>query len=398
MPRRKAIIGAVLLVLLTGLLTNRVDYLLAKHRDTRLKTGTPLPGDLARLERVIEEIQRNYVKEVDRSTLLKGAISGMVEALDDPYSMYMDSSHYQDLKIHTQGTFGGIGITVGVKDKFITVIAPIEGSPGDKAGIRSGDRITRVNGKEIVGLPLDKAVEMIRGPEGTQVTLTILRDQDQTFEVTVTRATIEVPTVEGKLRDGGIGYIRIYTFNEKTAQRLDEVLKQLKGQGARGIVLDLRHNPGGRLDSAIKVAEAFVPRGPIVHIVDRHGVKETYNSASDGLGLPLVVLVDQGSASASEIVAGAIQDRRLGLLVGGKTFGKGTVQSIIDLEAGTGLKLTTAQYLTPNGRAINDVGLTPDIQVERGDPQKGDDPQRDPQLEKAIEVLKGQLNGGVSDS
>ena len=398
MPRRKAIIGAVLLVLLTGLLTNRVDYLLAKHRDTRLKTGTPLPGDLARLERVIEEIQRNYVKEVDRSTLLKGAISGMVEALDDPYSMYMDSSHYQDLKIHTQGTFGGIGITVGVKDKFITVIAPIEGSPGDKAGIRSGDRITRVNGKEIVGLPLDKAVEMIRGPEGTQVTLTILRDQDQTFEVTVTRATIEVPTVEGKLRDGGIGYIRIYTFNEKTAQRLNEVLKQLKGQGARGIVLDLRHNPGGRLDSAIKVAEAFVPRGPIVHIVDRHGVKETYNSASDGLGLPLVVLVDQGSASASEIVAGAIQDRRLGLLVGGKTFGKGTVQSIIDLEAGTGLKLTTAQYLTPNGRAINDVGLTPDIQVERGDPQKGDDPQRDPQLEKAIEVLKGQLNGGVSDS
>lgn len=398
MPRRKAIIGAVLLVLLTGLLTNRVDHLLAKHKDTRLKTGTPLPGDLARLERVIEEIQRNYVKEVDRSTLLKGAISGMVEALDDPYSMYMDSSHYQDLKIHTQGTFGGIGITVGVKGKFITVIAPIEGSPGDKAGIRSGDRIIRVNGKEIVGLPLDKAVEMIRGPEGTQVTLTILRDQDQTFEVTVTRATIEVPTVEGKLRDGGIGYIRIYTFNEKTSQRLNEVLKQLKGQGARGIVLDLRHNPGGRLDSAIKVAEAFVPRGPIVHIVDRHGVKETYNSASEGLGLPLVVLVDQGSASASEIVAGAIQDRRLGLLVGGKTFGKGTVQSIIDLEAGTGLKLTTAQYLTPNGRAINDVGLTPDIQVERGDPQKGDDPQWDPQLEKAVEVLKGQLNGGVSDS
>ncbi len=397
MPRRKAIIGAVLLVLLTGLLTNRVDYLLAKHKDTRLKTSNSLPGDLARLERVIEEIQRNYVKEVDRSTLLKGAISGMVEALDDPYSMYMDSSHYQDLKIHTQGTFGGIGITVGVKDKFITVIAPIEGSPGDKAGIRSGDRITRVN-KEIVGLPLDEAVEMIRGPEGTQVTLTILRDQDQTFDVTVTRAIIEVPTVEGKLRDGEIGYIRIYTFNEKTAQRLNEVLKKLKGQGARGMVVDLRHNPGGRLDSAIKVAEAFVPRGPIVHIVDRHGVKETYNSASDGLGLPLVVLVDQGSASASEIVAGAIQDRRLGLLVGSKTFGKGTVQSIIDLEAGTGLKLTTAQYLTPNGRAINDVGLTPDIQVERDDPQKGGDPQRDPQLEKAIEVLKGQLNGGVSDS
>jgi len=397
MPRRKVIVGAVLLVILTSLLTNRIDHLVAKRKDTRPKISAPVPEDLARLERVIKEIQQSYVKEVDRATLLKGAISGMVQALDDPYSMYMDSPHYQDLKIHTQGTFGGIGITVGVKDKFITVIAPIEGTPGDKAGIRSGDRITKVNGKDIVGLPLDEAVEMIRGPEGTQVTLTILRDKDQTFDVTVTRATIEVPTVEGKLRDGGIGYVRIYTFNEMTDQRLDEVLKKLKRQGARGIILDLRHNPGGRLDSAIKVAEAFVPRGPIVHIVDRKGVKETYSSNSDGLGLPLVVLVDQGSASASEIVAGAIQDRQLGVLVGTKTFGKGTVQTIIDLEAGTGLKLTTAQYLTPSGKAINDEGLTPDVQVERGDPQKGVDPQRDPQLEKAIEVLKGKLNGGISD-
>lgn len=350
-----------------------------------------------KLMTVIELVQKNYVDpdKVNLDGLLEGAMDGVVRALGDPYSDYMTADEYKEMKIHLSGNFEGIGVTIAVEGNFITVIAPIKGTPAYKAGLKAGDRITKVDGKDIVGATPDQAARLIRGPAGTPVTLTIIRKGEQTpQDITIVRAPIQVPSVDWAMLPGGIGYIYISNFNENTAKGLDQALKELRSGGMKGLLLDLRHNPGGYLDQAEYAAQLFVPAGPIVSTVDRQGNQKVTNSNSKGFNLPLVVLVDGASASASEILAGAIKDRGVGILVGTKTFGKGTVQNIIPLDDGSAVKITTQKYLTPSGAFIHGKGIEPNVVVElnKGEEMSSDPQQRlDTQVKKAIEVLKEKM-------
>ncbi|MCL4425757.1 MAG: S41 family peptidase [Firmicutes bacterium] len=353
----------------------------------------------SKLLTVIDLVQKNYVDpdKVNLDSLLEGAMDGVVRALGDPYSDYMTADEFKEMKIHLSGNFEGIGVTIAVEGNLITVIAPIKGTPAYKAGLKAGDRITKVDGRDIVGATPDQAAKLIRGPAGTPVVLTIVRKGEQMpQEITIVRAPIQVPSVDWAMLSDGIGYIYISNFNENTSKGLEQALKELRGQGMKGLLLDLRHDPGGYLDQAEYVAQLFVPQGPIVSTVDRQGNKKVTNSNSKGFDLPLVVLVDGASASASEIVAGAIKDRGAGILVGTKTFGKGTVQNIITLNDGSGLKITTQKYLTPSGAFIHGKGIEPNLVVElsKGEEMSSDPKQRlDTQVTKAIQALKEKMAG-----
>lgn len=348
------------------------------------------PAELAatvKLLRVNRFVKNRYVSDVVGEDLLAGAVKGAVAALGDPYSEYMDARVYKEFVIGTKGTFGGIGIVLGVSDKQLTIIAPIEGTPADEAGLASGDRVLKIDGQETKEMALDEAVGMIRGREGTQVTLTIGRGAEKT-DYTITRATIQVKSVSGKMLEDGIGYVRLSVFNETTSSDLATKLKELEEQGLRAVILDLRNNPGGLLDEGVKVAGTFVPQGPVVSVVGKDGSRNTAYSQLAAPRWPLVVLVNGGSASASEIVAGAIQDTGVGTLVGTKTFGKGSVQTVFAQGDGSAVKLTIAKYLTPKDRSINGTGLEPDVAVEAAGSKETS---RDLQMEKALEIIKQKL-------
>jgi carboxyl-terminal processing protease len=326
------------------------------------------PEGWDKLQAVIEIIRNRFVDPVDVNKILEGAISGAVRSLGDPYSDYVGPEEWEDFMIRARGNYSGVGLTIGVRDKFITVIAPVKGSPADRAGIKSGDRIVKVNGVELIDVSSDKAAEMIRGPVGTQVILTVFPAEGGALrDYVLTRENIVFPFIEKRMIGDDIGYIQISQFMEGSARETMLALGELRSKGAKGIILDLRGNPGGILDEAVQMAELFVPEGPIVSVVDREGNRDTRVSESKGLDIPLVVLVDGGSASASEIVAGAVQDRNAGTVVGTKTFGKGCVQTLINLRDGSGVRLTTAKYYTPAGRTIHGVGIEPDIVVRPAD-------------------------------
>jgi carboxyl-terminal processing protease len=379
--RRKLILGAIALVLVTFLLTSSLFiYLL------QIKTND-VAGAI-KLFRVIQLVKSRYVDDVAVDTLMNGAIKGVISSLGDPHSVYMDPKMYKEFMIETEGSFGGVGIVVGVKDKVLTVVSPIEGTPGDKAGIKSGDQIVKIDGQDTKDLALDEAVNKIRGPEGTQVTLTIRRNQE-TKDYILTRSNIQIKTVTGKILQDNIGYIRISMFNENTGNDFIRKYQELEKQGMKALVLDLRDNPGGLLEESAKVAGMLVPKGPIVSVVQRNGQRDTKYSSLEEVKYPLVVLVNGGSASAAEIVSGAVQDTGAGTLVGTKTYGKGSVQTIIQLDSGTAIKLTIAKYLTPNDRSINGVGIEPDIKVDV--PETKEAPTKDIQLDKAIEVVKAKM-------
>lgn len=408
--RRRLLTGALVLILVTAVVTFGVAAMIYSHPGLvglRSPIGYGLPPgpggggtykDLDKVRAVMDELKKSYVdsEKTNEEALVNGAIEGMVKALDDPYSVYLDNKKFKDLMSHFADSFSGIGVRVESKDGFVTVVAPIKGTPGEKAGLLAGDRIVEVNDKDISGVILDEAVRMIRGPKGTQVKLKIVREgQPQPLFFTIARADIAVPNIESKMVEPGVGYIRLIEFNEKAGQRVKTEINSLRRQGMKGLIFDLRQDPGGLLSEAVSVAEIFVPTGPVVHVVSREGEKKTYESNSRGFNLPLVVLVDGFSASASEIVAGAIQDRAAGTLVGTKTFGKGSVQNLITLKDGAGLKLTTAKYLTPNGRSIHGTGIVPDVVVELPKTEKPhgvalDDPNH-PQLIKAVELIKNKF-------
>lgn len=341
---------------------------------------------ILKLVKIDERIKNNYVETVSGDKLINAAIKGMVNTLDDPYSVYMDPKMYSELMMETKGSFGGVGLILGVKENTLTVVAPIEGTPGAAAGIVSGDKILQINGQDTKEMALDEAVNMIRGTEGSQVILQIGRDGETAKEYNLTRAVIPLKTVNGKMLDDGIGYIRIAMFSEHTGDDFAKKLQELEGQDMKAIILDLRNNPGGLLEESIKVANKLVPEGPIVSVAGRNGLKQTYFSNLQTLRYPLVVLVNGGSASASEIVAGAIQDTHAGILLGTKTFGKGLVQNVMPLSEDTALKLTIAQYFTPQGRYINKIGIEPDVSVELTEADT-----QDIQLSKAIEYIKNNL-------
>ncbi|NMC31755.1 MAG: S41 family peptidase [Veillonellaceae bacterium] len=351
------------------------------------------PEELAatlKLFRAVQAVKTNYVGSVDGVNLLTGSVKGMVNSLGDPYSVYMDPKMFSELMLETKGSFGGVGIVLGVKDKKLTVVAPIEGTPAEAAGILSGDQIVRIDAADTKDMTLDEAVGKIRGPEGSKVTLTIERTGKELREFPLTRATIVIKSVSGKMLDKQMGYVRISMFSETTSKDFVQKLDELKEQGMTSLVLDLRNNPGGLIDQCVKVAELLVPQGPIVSVIGKDGGRETYQSSLKSTPLPLVVLVNGGSASASEIVAGAIQDRGAGKLVGVKTFGKGSVQRLVPLDKDSALKITIAEYHTPSDRSIHGKGIVPDVVVEI--PKDFDkESKQDPQLDKAVEVLKESL-------
>lgn len=317
--------------------------------------------------RALYLVRNNFVEPADNVQLYRGAIKGMVNALGDPYSVYLDEENFSSLMTNTEGYFGGIGIVIGMKDDDFVVIAPLKGTPGERAGIKSGDSIISIDGKKTAGQTLTEVVAQIRGPEGTDVELEIGSSTKEVKIVRVVRSNIKLETVAGEIREKKIGYIRIGMFNENTASDFSKKYHELENLGMEALVLDLRDNPGGLLSESVKVAELMVPKGPIVSVTERSGKSVTEYSNLQKTKYPIAVLVNQGTASAAEIVAGALQDTRSGKLFGAKTFGKGSVQSVSALDKQTGLKLTVAHYQTPNGRKINGVGLEPDVSVETDD-------------------------------
>ncbi|WDU83544.1 S41 family peptidase [Caloramator sp. Dgby_cultured_2] len=300
-------------------------------------------------------------KTIDENKLIEGAINGMVDSIGDPYTVYLDKQQFEDLLTQTRGSYGGVGIVVGEKEGKLTVIAPIEDSPAEKAGIKAGDIILKVDGKEISAKELEKAVSMMRGKEGTKVILTIFREGKGVKDYELTRSIIVLKTVKSQVLKGDIGYIRITSFDENTADEFEKAFEKLQKQNIKGLVLDLRDNPGGLLDTSVAIADMILPQGTIVYTIDTNGKKDVWKSDPQNINMPLVVLVNEGSASASEILSGAIRDFKAGTLIGTKTFGKGLVQNIIDLKDGTGLKVTIARYYTPSGECIQGKGIMPDI-------------------------------------
>ena len=342
---------------------------------------------LSNFTRVLDLIERNYVDNVDSEKLAISAIEGMLKTLD-PYSAYLTPEHYKELEIGTSGEFGGVGIEISVENDLLTVITPIEGSPAAKAGIKPGDLIIAIDGKSTQGLSVDEAVKSLRGPKGSAVKITIQSQGDKNpREVVLVRDIIYVKSVNSKLLDGRIGYIKLSQFQEKTSEELVKAIEELES-GDRGelngLILDLRNNPGGLLTQAVEVADEFIDEGLIVRVKGRVEDQSTeyYATKKDNTpGYPIIILVNKGSASASEVVAEALQDKKRAIILGTKTFGKGSVQSIIKLEDGSGLKLTTAKFYAPSGRSINQVGVIPDVIVE-------DSQGKDLQLERAKELIK----------
>lgn len=341
---------------------------------------------LSNFTKVLDLIERNYVDKVDSQELTTNAIEGMLKTLD-PYSAYLSPERYKELEIGTSGEFGGVGMEVAVENGILKVISPIEGSPADIAGIKPGDFITKIDGKPTQGMVVYDAVKLLRGPKGTNVTVTVAREGQESRDITLTRDVIHIKSVKYKLLNDGIGYIKISQFQENVSDELKDALSKLElknGGSLSGLVLDLRNNPGGLLDEAIKVTDQFIDKGLIVSVRGRSAdqSEEYYATKGDSnRDLSLVVLVNKGSASASEVVAEALQDSKRATIVGSKTFGKGSVQTIIQLDDGSGLKLTTAKFYAPSGRSISDVGVTPDIVVE-------DNQHADLQIERAVEILK----------
>jgi carboxyl-terminal processing protease len=317
---------------------------------------------------VFEKVRSDYVEEVSDDTLIEGAINGMLTSLD-PHSNYLNAKNFTDMKVQTRGEFGGLGIEVSMENGLIKVVSPIDDTPAARAGLKPGDLITHLNGEPVQGLSLPEAVEKMRGPENSEVTLKIRRAGRDPFDVKLVRAKIKIQSVRSHL-EGNIAYIRITSFTEQTDVGLNNAMKNLRQQAGNklvGVILDLRNNPGGLLDQAVNVSDAFLEKGEIVSTRGRRpDDAQRYNAHPGDItgGLPMVVLINGGSASASEIVAGALQDHHRAILVGTRTFGKGSVQTIIPLPGHGAMRLTTARYYTPSGRSIQARGIDPDIIVE----------------------------------
>ena len=332
------------------------------------EAGLPLE-ELRLFTDVLDRVKQDYVEDIDDRTLIRHAIRGILDGLD-PHSGYLDQDSFEDLQVGTSGQFGGLGIEVGVEDGFIKVIAPIDDTPAQRAGVQPGDLIIRLDDTPLKGLDLGEAIKLMRGQVGTPITLTIVREgENDPIELTLERDIIQVKSVKGRLLEPGFGYTRITQFQAQTAQNLREELSQLESDTSlKGLILDLRNNPGGVLSSAVEVSDTFLEEGLVVYTEGRgEGAGQRFEATPGDIidGVPLVVLVNGGSASASEIVAGALQDHRRAVIMGERTFGKGSVQTVLPLTDGTAVKLTTARYFTPNGRSIQAFGIDPDIPLKR---------------------------------
>ena len=404
-------VGRIRLTLIIGLLAVMIVTSGVHHRVVATDEAY---DQLKTFTEVLTLVRKNYVETTESKDLVYGAIRGMLMTLD-PHSSFMTPDVYKEMQVDTQGSFGGLGIEITVRDRHLTVVAPIDGTPADRAGIQAGDRIIRIDGKPTKDMTLMEAVRNLRGEKGSKVTVTIFREGKEPFDLLITREIIRVHSVRAGELGEGIGYIRVVSFQERTARDLQRELKKLKEEGMRALVLDLRNNPGGLLSQAVQVTDLFLEKGKLIVYTEGRAKNQNLRLTDEHANpqdFPMAVLVNGGSASASEIVAGALQDHKRAVLVGTKTFGKGTVQTVIPLNDGSGLRLTTAKYFTPRRREINKAGLAPDIVVEPAKvvktlgptggktigEQDGDtsrplgkrppDPKKDLQLGRAVEVLK----------
>lgn len=417
--KRRVMYGAVVLVLGINLMIGARVYLNSAHGAEK---DSPYPS-LELFSYVMEKVRKDYVdgQKLTYQDLVYGALKGMLNTLD-PHSEFMEPEKYKELQNDTQGAFGGLGIVISMRDNFITVVAPMDTSPGFRAGIMSGDRIIRIDGKSTEKMTSADAVKILRGDPGTHVKMTIFRpSSSQTKEFDLAREVINIDMVKdinGKkdfpLCDNNVGYVRLVQFGEKTSDDLEAAIKKLKSRGMQALVLDLRGNPGGLLEQAVDVCEKFLPHGQLVVTTEGRNPAQNSSRFANGHdevpGMPMVVLVNLGSASASEIVAGCLQDRKRAIILGEKTFGKGSVQSILPLLDGSALRLTTAKYYTPSHKVIHEQGISPDVEVPMSEEEsralqiewlpggveslEDKDRQRlnevrDPQLDRAMDLLKG---------
>jgi carboxyl-terminal processing protease len=399
---KKAVLVAGVLLLLTLSLGGTV---VSKSTDTGATYET-----LKLFTEVLSIVQNQYVDEVPPKDLIYSAIKGTLRGLD-PHSSFLEPEMYREMQVETSGSFGGLGIEITLKDDILTVVSPIDGTPADRAGIQAGDRIVKIEGISTKEMSLADAVKRMRGKPASKVTITIMREGwTEPRDFTLTREQIKVQSVRSQELEAGIGYVRLRQFQEQTPNDLEAVLEKFTRNGAKlqGLVLDLRNDPGGLLTAAVEVSEKFLEEGRLVVYTEgrvrNQSMRFTANAKKPHLNFPMVVLVNQGSASASEIVAGALQDWGRGIVLGTPTFGKGSVQTIIPLSDGSGLRLTTAKYYTPKGRSIHGKGITPDIIVEppkvvaaaqANDPAKPPRPttseeelKRDVQVQRAVDILK----------
>jgi carboxyl-terminal processing protease len=368
--------------------------------------------DLKIFTEVLSYVEANYVDEVEPEKLVQGAIRGMLRALD-AHSSYMPRDVYREMQVETEGQFGGLGIEITIRDEILTVVSPIEGTPAFRAGIQAGDKIVTVEGESTKDMSLIEAVKLLRGPIDTSVTIGVFREGfKEPKDFSLTRAVIQIKSVRSKMLPESIGYIKLRSFHKNTSEELDEALLDFDERHISALVLDLRNNPGGLLEQAIAVTDEFIEGGQLIVYTKGRLANQNMKGYSKTQGshpnVPLVILVNGGSASASEIVAGALQDLKRATIIGTKTFGKGSVQTIIPLSDGSGLRLTTAKYYTPKGRMIHEKGIIPDVIVEEPKPETAegeespsepnrptglpeDDLSGDPQLQKAVDLLKAEV-------
>jgi carboxyl-terminal processing protease len=353
--------------------------------------------ELKTFTEVLSVIKKHYVEEVKTKDLVYAAIKGMLNSLD-PHSSFMPPEEYKEMQVETKGEFGGLGIQVGMKDDMLTVVAPLEDTPAFRAGIMAGDKIVKINNEPTRGMSLQDAVTKMRGAPKTSITIGILREGwKEPKDFTITREIIKIRSVKSKVIQGDIGYIKISQFQEQTATDLATALKKLEEEKINSLILDLRNNPGGLLNSAIDVSSEFLPEGKlVVYTKTRSGEKTDFDTEGDNhFTKPMIVLVNQGSASASEIVAGALKDWNRAVILGTQTFGKGSVQTVIPLSDGSGLRLTTAKYYTPKGKSIQNTGITPDIEVKL-EPKNGTKEHpvlRERDLEHHLKNEQGEIKG-----
>ncbi len=355
---KKKFLMAALMLLLVGIVIGQGMVQAKPDTYEELKSFT----------QAIELVKRNYVENPDSKELIQGAIRGMVSSLD-PHSSYMNERSFKEMNLDIKGEFQGVGIQIGVKNQQLTIIAPIDDTPGFRAGLAAGDKIMKINDEWTKDMTIEQAVDKMRGPKNTQVSLLIYREGwDKPKEFKITRDVIKVMSVKSEMLDNEIGYIKIIQFQGQTTEELEKALKGLEGKGLKKLVLDLRNDPGGLLDASVDVSGKFLPKDSLVVYIQGRQKSDRKDFLTSGAALPrefpIVVLVNTGSASASEIVAGALQDSKRAIIVGTQTFGKGSVQTVFPLEGGGGIRLTTAKYYTPSGRSIQNVGITPDIEVK----------------------------------
>ncbi len=370
----------------------QIPFVSAENKPEPKKEDKNIYQQLELFSTVVNKVLKGYVDEVTAKDLIYGALKGMLNGLD-PHSQFMDPEAYKEMRVDTEGQFGGLGIEISMQDNILTVISPIEGTPADKAGIKPLDKIIKIDGKSTKNMNLTDAVKTLRGKPGSKVTLTVLRHEpNELIDIVVTRDIIKIQSVKDtKMVADTVGYVKLTQFQEKTSDELIKALKELDKKGMKALVLDLRNNPGGLLNEAVAVSEIFLGDGKLVVSTKGRIPNQNKEYRSSGAapypGIVLAVLINKGSASGSEIVAGAIKDWRRGIIIGTTSFGKGSVQSVLPLQDGSALRLTTARYYTPSGVSIHEIGVKPDIEIEYKKPAESKEDKKDAD-EKAEEVFE----------